>query len=166
MKALLASNSHTRHGWTLMRTGRYFVLVLGIIAVTCVCPAAPSARPDAWFRQKLVGSWTTREFGQQTLTNFSDGTARLDVKLNRLPALRYGKTLQLDLEWTVSGGVLRHKVVGGSPPEKVARLVRDWGSTLEYEIVEVTDSHMLLEKPDDEEEQTRWDAAATELAQR
>jgi hypothetical protein len=80
--------------------------------------------------------------------------------------LRYGKSLQLDLEWTVEGGVLRHKVVGGSPPEKVARLVRDWGTTLEYEIVEVTDSHMLLEKPDEDDEQTRWEAASDELAQR
>ena len=149
-----------------MRTGRFAVLVLGLIAVACTCPAAPSSRPDAWFRQKLVGSWTCQSYGQQTLTNFSDGTARLDVKLNRIPSLRYGKTLQLDLEWTVSGGVLRHKVVGGSPPEKVARLVRDWGSTLEYEIVEVTETHMLLEKPDDGDEQTRWDAAATELAKR
>ncbi len=165
MKTLHSAIRHTLDGQTMKRTGRYAILTLGLIAMACACPAAPSSQPDEWFRQRLVGSWTCKVFGEQTLTNFSDGTARLDVKLNRLAAIRYGKSLQLDLEWTVEGGVLRHEVVGGSPPEKVARLVRDWGSTLEYEIVEVSESHMLLEKPDDADEQTRWDAA-TELAQR
>lgn len=150
----------------IMRNSRFAALTLAFVAVACVCSAAPSHRPDEWFRQRLVGTWTCKVFGTQKLTNYSDGTARLDVTLNRLGALRYGKSLQLDLEWTVEGGVLRHTVVGGSPPEKVARLVRDWGKTLEYEIVEVTDSHMLLEKPDDADKQTRWDAAADELAQR
>jgi hypothetical protein len=149
-----------------MRNSRFAVLSLGLVTAACVCSAAPSTQPDEWFRTQMVGTWTCNVFGTQKLTNHSDGTATLDVTLNRLGALRYGKSLQLDLEWTVEGGVLRHTVVGGSPPEKVARLVRDWGKTLEYEIVEVTDEHMLLEKPDEDEKQTRWEAASDELAQR
>ena len=155
-----------RNGSNAMRHSRFAVLSLGLAAAACVCSAAPSTQPDEWFRQHLVGSWTCQVFGTQTLTNFSDGTAKLDVTLNRLGALRYGKSLQLDLEWTVEGGVLKHTVVGGSPPEKVARLVHDWGKTLEYEIVEVTDSHMLLEKPDEDDEQTRWESTGDELAHR
>lgn len=166
MKPQRLASSLIQTGLTVMRNSRIAVLSLGIAALACVCSAAPSTQPDEWFRQHLVGTWTCNVFGTQKLTNFSDGTAKLDVKLNRLGALRYGKSLQLDLEWTVEGGVLKHTVVGGSPPEKVARLVRDWGKTLEYEIVEVTDSHMLLEKPDEDDEQTRWDAAADELAHR
>lgn len=154
------------NSWTVKQAGRLTVCTLAVLAVACIAPASPSQQPDEWFRQRLVGTWTCKVFGEQKLTNFSDGTAKLDVSLNRLAALRYGRSLQLDLEWTVEGGVLRHEVIGGSPPEKVARLVKDWGKTLEYEIVEVTDSHMLLEKPDEEEEQTRWDAAETELASR
>lgn len=143
-------------------------LLAGLLVLACgacLCSAAPPVDRDSWLRQRLVGTWTTKAFGTQELTNFSDGTARLDVTLNRLGALRYGKSLRLDLEWTVKDGVMRHTVKGGSPPEKVARLVHDWGSTLEYEIIEVTETHMLLEKPNDEDNQTRWDAK-TEIANR
>jgi hypothetical protein len=134
------------------------VLIIG----ACLCSAGATDERDTMLKQRLIGTWTTKAFGTQELTNFSDGTARLDVTLNRLGALRYGKSLTLDLVWTVQNGVMTHTVQGGTPPAKVDRLVRDWGKTLEYEIVEVTDTHMLLEKPDDDD-QTRWDAKS-ELA--
>lgn len=135
-----------------------------LLVGTCLSSAAEPSNRDSVLRQRLVGTWTTRAFGTQELTNFSDGTARLDVTLNRLGALRYGKSLTLELTWTVRNGVMTHTVKGGSPPEKVARLVNDWGKTLEYEVIEVTDTHMLLEKPNDDD-QSRWDAK-TEVAVR
>jgi hypothetical protein len=131
---------------------------------TTLCTGGSTSEGDASLKTRLVGTWTTKSFGTQELTNFSDGTARLDVTLNRLGALRYGKSLRLDLVWTVQNGVMRHTVKGGSPPEKVARLVKDWGKTLEYEVIEVTETHILLEKPD-EDDQSRWDAK-TEIANR
>lgn len=133
-----------------------------VIISACLCSAGATNDRDAMLKQRLLGTWTTKSFGTQELTNFSDGTARLDVTLSRLGALRYGKSLTLDLMWSVQDGVMTHTVKGGSPPEKVARLVKDWGKTLEYEIVEVTDTHMLLEKPD-ADDQTRWDVKS-ELA--
>lgn len=129
-----------------------------------VCSAGDLPRRDRTLQRKVIGTWTTRAFGTQELTNYSDGTARLDVTLNRLAALRYGRSLTLELVWTVKDGVMTHSIKGGSPPEKVKRLVNDWGKTLEYRIVEITDTHMLLVKPNDNE-QSRWDAK-TELAAR
>lgn len=129
-----------------------------------LCAGSSTSEGDTRLKEKLVGTWTTQSFGTQELTNFSDGTARLDVTLSRLASLRYGKSLRLDLVWTVQNGVMRHTVKGGSPPEKVARIVKDWGSTLEYEVIEVKETHILLEKPN-EDDQSRWDAK-TEIAQR
>lgn len=136
------------------------ILALG----ATLCTGNSTSEGDIQLKEKLVGTWTTQSFGTQELTNFSDGTARLDVTLNRLASLRYGKSLRLDLVWTVQNGVMRHTVKGGSPPEKVARIVKDWGSTLEYEVIEVAETHILLEKPNDDD-RSRWDAK-TEIAQR
>lgn len=129
-----------------------------------LCSGSSISEGDASLTRRLIGTWTTKSFGTQELTNYSDGTARLDVTLNRLGALRYGKSLRLDLVWTVENGVMRHTVKGGSPPEKVARLVNDWGKTLEYEVIEVTETHILLEKPN-EDDQSKW-VAKTEIANR
>ena len=143
-------------------TTRSLTTAAVLLVTVCLCSAGePSARDNAP-QAALLGTWTTRSFGTQELTNYSDGTARLDVTLNRLGGLRYGKSLTLDLVWTVENGVMKHTVKGGSPQDKVARLVNDWGSTLEYEIIEVTDTHMLLEKPD-ADDQSRWEAK-TEVA--
>lgn len=139
------------------------VAVLFALGAT-LCTGSSTHEGDKRLKERLVGTWTTQSFGTQELTNHSDGTARLDVVLNRLGALRYGKSLRLDLVWTVQNGVMRHTVKGGSPPEKVARLVKDWGSTLEYEVIEARETHILLEKPN-EDDQSRWDAK-TEIAQR
>jgi hypothetical protein len=127
------------------------------LAGACACFAGNPGDRDAALRERLIGTWTTRAFGTQELTNFSDGTARLDVTLNRLASLRYGKSLTLELSWTVKNGVMTHTVKGGSPPEKVERLVRDWGKQLEYEVIEISATHMLLEKPNNDD-QSRWDA--------
>jgi hypothetical protein len=148
----------------LTKSSRAMAATIIVALGATLCTGSSTSERDASLKQRLVGTWTTKAFGTQELTNFSDGTARLDVTLNRLGALRYGKSLRLDLTWTVQNGVMRHNVKGGSPPEKVARLVKDWGSTLEYEVIEVAKTHILLEKPD-EDDQSRWDAK-TEVAQR
>lgn len=148
-----------------VRTSRTLaVATLLLVVGACLCSAGEPSGRDSMLRQRLIGTWTTKAFGTQELTNYTDGTARLDVTLNRLGALRYGKSLTLELTWTVRNGVMTHTVKGGTPPEKVARLVNDWGKTLEYEVIEVTDTHMVLEKPD-ADDQSRWEAK-TEVAVR
>jgi hypothetical protein len=113
---------------------------------------------DARYSRMLVGTWKGQNFGEQVLTNYSDGTARLAVTLNRLAALRYGRNLELQLTWTVERGIMRHKVTGGSPPEKVARLINDFGDCLEYRVMEIREAHFLLSDPDDASSQHRWES--------
>ncbi len=146
------------HGGETMRSVRILMLTASLVAVHGICLADPPVRPDAWYRQRLVGSWKGNNFGEQTLTNRADGTARLDVVLNRLAALRYGRNLQLELTWTVEKGIVRHKVTGGSPPEKVARLINDFGDSLQYRIVDVRESQLLLSDLDDDQSRKQWNA--------
>lgn len=133
------------------------------VLAACVCTDVlradpPPASTDALYRRMLVGTWKGRNFGEQVLTNNSDGTARLAVTLNRLAALRYGRSLELQLTWTVERGIVRHKVTGGSPPEKVARLINDFGDSLEYRVMEIREAHFLLSDPDDASSQHRWES--------
>jgi hypothetical protein len=147
------------HGGGIMTTARKLFLTVSLTALPGLCLADPPAKSDACYRQQLVGSWKGNNFGEQMLTNHADGTARLDVSLNRLAALRYGRNLHLQLTWTVEKGIVRHKVTGGSPPEKVARLINDFGDSLEYRIIEIREDFLLLSEVDDDESRRQWDAA-------
>lgn len=147
----------------------YTTLSAGL-AVLCVSDAVNGAsrtatqRADAALSERLVGTWTTRAWGEQVLTNNPDGTASLDVELNRLAAIRYGREMELELEWTVQEGVLRHRLVSGSPQRYVDRLIHDFGASSDYRIVEVSDSEMVLEEVDNPEKQHVWTAVVQDDA--
>lgn len=119
---------------------------------------AATAHADAALAARLVGTWQTRSFGSQTLTNFDDGTASLDVELNRLAAIRYGRQMELQLEWTIENGVLSHRVVGGSPQRYVDRLTNDFGDSTDYVVVGITESELVLTEVDDPDSEHRWEA--------
>lgn len=139
-------------------TARWLACLSTAMIVNAVRAEPPAASTDAAYRRMLVGTWKARNFGEQVLTNKSDGTARLAVTLNRLAALRYGRSLELQLTWTVEQGIVRHKVTGGTPPEKVARLISDFGDSLEYRLMEVREAHFLLSDPNDATSQHRWES--------
>lgn len=121
-------------------------------------------RADARLAERLVGTWKTRAWGEQVLTNKADGTASLDVALNRLAAIRYGREMELHLEWTVEEGVLRHRLVSGSPQRCVDRLIHDFGASTDYRVVEISDTQMVLEEIDNPEKQHVWEAVVVDDA--
>lgn len=125
---------------------------------------AASEQADRQLSERLVGQWKTRSWGEQVLTNNPDGTASLDVALNRLAAIRYGREMALSLEWTVEEGILRHNLVSGSPQRTVDRLIRDFGASTDYRVVEVTDTTLVLEEVDNPEKQHVWEAVVDDAA--
>ncbi|REJ84646.1 MAG: hypothetical protein DWQ29_11775 [Planctomycetota bacterium] len=136
-----------------------FLLTMGLMVAAGLggaSGAAPNRESDDRLERRLVGVWTTDSFGEQVLTNKPDGTAPLEVSLNRLAALRYGRKLQLELTWSVEDGVLRHNFVSGSPPKNAARLINDLGESTEYEIVAVDGEQMKLGEVDDPDVQHVW----------
>jgi hypothetical protein len=138
-----------------------FSMGLGALSLSdCVNGASRAAtnRADAQISEMLVGTWKTRAWGEQVLTNKADGTGSLDVELNRLAAIRYGRELELNLKWTVENGVLSHTLISGSPQRRVDRLIHDFGASTRYRVVEVTDSALVLEELDDSAKRHVWEA--------
>lgn len=136
-------------------------MLLGILCLSdCVNGASRAAtnQADAQMSQMLVGTWKTKAWGEQVLTNNADGTASLDVELNRLAAIRYGRELELKLKWTVENGVLSHNLVSGSPQRRVDRLINDFGASTKYRVVEVTHSELVLEELNDSGKRHVWEA--------
>lgn len=152
-------------GWMLACTVLSTALTaLGLGDTVSGASRAATHQADAQIAQRLVGTWKTKAWGEQVLINNADGTASLDVALNRLAAIRYGREMELSLEWTVEEGILRHRVVSGSPQRYVDRLIHDFGASSDYRIVEVSDTAMVLEEIDNPEKQHVWEAVVEDDA--
>lgn len=114
---------------------------------------------DSHLRERLLGKWRTQAFGEEVITNTADGKAVMEVKLNRLGALLYGKALTLHLDWSVENGVMKHRITGGAPEHKVAKLIKNYGDRYSYRIVNVDESEVVLEEIGESDKQQRWEAA-------
>jgi hypothetical protein len=145
-------------------------LVAATVIVVVTAPMSLAAPPagtirtasftrtqDGTLRERLIGTWKTSKFGEQVITHGADGKAVMEMKLNRLAAMLYGKTMTLNMEWSVEGGMVKHHIVSGTPENKVAKLIRDFGDTYSYRVVDVDATEAVLEETDEPEKQTRWE---------
>lgn len=123
-------------------------------------PATSPLSTDAQTRQQLMGVWTHLANGQQWIENRPDGTARMFLQLDFLASLLYGGDIHLDLKWEVKNGILTHQVISGTPPENVQKLVRDYGWTRTYQILETGDGYMKLESVGGVPEREDWTRSA------
>lgn len=106
----------------------------------------------------VSGTWRIRRYGDHVLTTNPDGTATMQMKLNRLAAMFYGSEMRLDLRWHIEGGLLKQRVVGGFPESAVNKLIEDYGDTHDYRILEQAKDHLLVEDVDKPGTTIRWDA--------
>ncbi len=113
----------------------------GIRAANATSPAmiAPSRN------LQIVGTWQSAQFGRQTLTTKSDGTAELKMRLTPMAAVLYGKEVTLQLKWTLDGDNLTQHVVDGSPERSVQKLTQKYGHTYSYRILKLSDSQLVVE---------------------
>ncbi len=140
------------------------VVVVVTAPLTLAAPPAGTIRTasftksqDGTLRERLIGTWKTTKFGEQVITHGADGKAVMEMKLNRLAAMLYGKTMTLNMEWRVEDGMVKHHIVSGTPENKVAKLIRDFGDTYSYRVVDVDATEAVLEESDEPEKQTRWE---------
>ena len=129
-------------------------LLLGLPRIDADTPRAAVIADSA----AVTGTWKLQRYGTHILTTNPDGTATMQMKMNRLAALSYGKELRLDLRWTMEGGVLKQRVVGGAPASAVAKLLNDYGDTYDYRILERTKDHILVEDLASPGTPIRWEA--------
>lgn len=131
-------------------------LLLGLPLIEADAPRAAVAPSSV----TVTGTWRLHRYGEHVLTTNPDGTATMQMKMNRLAALSYGKELRLDLRWTMEGGVLKQHVIGGAPASAVAKLIDDYGDTYDYRILEQTADHILVEDLASPGSSIRWEAGS------
>lgn len=106
---------------------------------------------DEELKAKFHGIWMHSENGSHWIENRPDGTARMLLKLDFVASLLYGKQTHLDLTWDVKDGVLSHTIVSGTPVANVDSLVKDYGKSRRYTILETTPERMLLQSLTDKQ---------------
>ena len=106
---------------------------------------------DEEMKAKFHGIWMHSENGDHWIENRPDGTARMLLKLDFFASLLYGKQAHMDLTWDVKDGVLTHTVVSGTPVANVNSIIKDYGKSRHYTILETTPERMLLQSLTDKQ---------------
>ena len=104
---------------------------------------------DEHYRELIVGTWQDDYKGRRTLTVRVDGTATMVVEpegLNALVATR----LTFEEEWSIEGGQLMLKAVGGEPAARVSLILKTMGTESDQKILELTTDRLVLLDSDGE----------------
>lgn len=117
-----------------------------------------STTPQSATAIRIVGQWEAAILGRQILTTRSDGTATIAMSLTPFAIPIYGKNVELELRWTLDGERLTQHIVGGSPARSVEKLIRKFGATHEYLVVEHGSDHLLVKALTSDADPVRWTA--------
>ena len=101
--------------------------------------AADTIRPE-----QILGRWVRDGSIQRDIVFLPEGKATLTVRLDYFSALIYGREMHMDLIWKLEDGILTNTVVGGTPKANVARLIRDFGDSLSYRVVQADQKELIL----------------------
>ena len=99
---------------------------------------------DKDYATRIIGIWQDEYQGKRTMTYRDDGTATMVVEPKGVAATLYASRMTFEEQWTISDGRLKLKAVGGEPKFRVNLVLKTMGSESEFEIVEVTQTRMLL----------------------
>ncbi len=139
------------------KSPEYLAAVVPVTPVQSPATADPAPTkaqansPDEELKAKFLGIWTHSENGDHWIENRPDGTARMLLKLDFFASLLYGKQAHMDLTWDVKDGVLTHTVVSGTPVANVNSIIKDYGKSRQYTILETTPERMLLQSLTDKQ---------------
>lgn len=104
----------------------------------------------------FVGRWETDFHGRMRIEKRPDHTAELVIDFDFLASLLYGSRLTLQLEWKVEGNILTHNIVGGEPADARERLIRDYGRSCSYEILERSEDFVRLRETTEPMQEYLW----------
>lgn len=106
--------------------------------------------------EKVVGEWGLSNGIKRKIDVRPDGTATMHVRLDLLGSLLYGQEMTLELSWNVKDDVMSHSIISGEPKRNVDRMIRDYGDSRHYRIVELNDDILLLEDFEESPTTYRW----------
>jgi len=132
-------------------------------------PASPSSTPattsseevdpQPLFRpEQMEGRWIRSGTIRREITILPGGKAKLNVQLDYLSALLYGREMNMDLSWKLKDDILTHTIVSGTPQANVDRLIRDFGDSMSFRVVKADREELILQDLDENREQHHWKA--------
>ena len=119
--------------------------------------SAPSQSPaegDSRFRRMVIGTWQDEYQGKRTMILNEDGSGTMAVELSGWRAVLSAPRLRFDMVWSVEGGHLKKRTVGGEPATQVQIILKTMGDRVDEPILELTDDRLLLL---DKDGKTRYD---------
>lgn len=108
---------------------------------------------DERMARLIVGRWETqRESGHRDMVVKEDGTATIHVTIESLlgRALFGTSELDLEIEWRVENGLLHFTTTGGKPKPAIEFLKKSYGESVQYPIIECTETRLLVREGDGE----------------
>ncbi|MHB8898808.1 MAG: hypothetical protein ACYC6Y_08695 [Thermoguttaceae bacterium] len=115
---------------------------------------AQPQNPDATHRALAVGTWQDEYQGKRTMHLRADGTGTMIVELSGLTATLFADRLEFDMVWSIEGGRMQKRTLGGRPEGKVKAILAMMGDRVDEPILELSDERLLLLDADGK---TRYD---------
>jgi hypothetical protein len=84
----------------------------------------------------------------------NDGTGTMIVELSGMKAALFASRLEFNMVWSLRNGRLEKRTLGGKPEARVNMILKMMGDRVDEQILELTDSRLLLLDQDGE---TRYD---------
>jgi hypothetical protein len=120
-----------------------------------------AASDDERLRKLILGSWQQSYYGTRVLTVLPDGKAKMVIRPDSVWAFAFGQQIDLDMFWAIENGRIDYGYTGGTPKEKVELAAKTWGDRWDEQILELTDSRLVL-LCEDGKTRSEWDRASTD----
>lgn len=125
-------------------------LAVGCLATTTAAASATPAKQtaestqDDRHRRLLIGVWEDDYQGHRTMVLQEDGTGTMVVELSGLKASLFAPRMRFDMVWSVEGGRLKKRTLGGEPETQVQMILKTMGDRVDEPIVELTEERLIL----------------------
>lgn len=134
----LGLHLHTKY------SGRATTPTLAVGQPAPISSGISDSTDDERLSEAVVGTWQDFYHGRRIMTIRPDGTATMLVELSGWKARLFTPRLRLEMVWTVEGGKLNRRTVGGEPADKVEYVNRRVGDRCSEPILELSGDRMRL----------------------
>jgi len=116
---------------------------LPVSAPASVPASTLTSDEDARHRKLVLGTWTDNYKGKRTMVLLEDGTGTMHVELSGFNAI-LGSRMRFDMVWSLKGGRLKKRTIGGEPSGRVSLVLKMMGDRVDEPILNLDDKQLLL----------------------
>jgi hypothetical protein len=107
----------------------------------------PQESADERMAREIVGRWKTkRDSGPRDLVMKADGTAKMTVNIESTVGrlLFQTKQMVMNIDWRIENSILHFRMVDGKPKTSVDLLIKSYGDSAKYPILECSTDRLLV----------------------